>query len=80
MKPTLESIRGAYDLAGDLVSAGDTARIQLASAKAYFESACPQRTLAQLQCARSHLVKLRRTQMAILKNIDEAIQSAGGGL
>lgn len=79
MKPTTESIAAGVDLALNIESAANTARVQLAMAKAFFEADASKRSVTQLECARSHLVNLRRTQMALLRNIDEAIASAKGG-
>ena len=78
MKPTTESIKGAHDCATDLWSKADTSRIQLTQALAYFISDSTPASVRALQAARSHLVGLRRTQMAALRHIDAAIASAGG--
>jgi hypothetical protein len=79
MKPTTESIEGAIDCALQLWSKADSTRVQLAIAKAYFESDCAYRCIQTLTAARSHIAQLRRTQMAALRHIDNALQSARGG-
>jgi hypothetical protein len=76
VKPTTESIKGAYDLATDLQSKADTARIQLSKSLAFFIASSPNACVRELQNARSHLATLRRTQTAALRHIDDAIRSA----
>lgn len=75
MKPTLESILAARGLVVDIESAADTSGVQLAQAKTALECSSPDRCKSILTAARSHLVRLRRTQTAALANIDAALKS-----
>lgn len=78
MKPTTESIQAAHSLAVDINSASFVSLVQLAQAKTAYECSSPTRCKQILTAARSHLVNLRRTQTALLRHIDTAMQTAGG--
>lgn len=76
MKPTLESVSDAMGLADKLHFCTHSARLRLAMAGAFLEATSPRKAIQELKAARLQLVNLRRSQMAALRHIDEAIKTA----
>lgn len=76
MKPTLDSINAALQGAQTLEGAGHEASVNLYAARELFQSDVTRRSVELLRRARADLISIRRTQTAVLENIDAAISSA----
>lgn len=78
MKPTTDSINDAFGLICDIAHKAAAARDRLAMATAFFKADASANCVAQLKLARGQIILLRRTQLASIRHIDTALQSAGG--
>jgi hypothetical protein len=75
MKPTLDNIKAALDSAEALHKLTKGAASSLHAARQLWQVDATDATRYHVRQARRDLVKLRRTQTAALRNIDEALAS-----
>ncbi len=76
MNPITDSTKAAFCLASEIKQNVEMCRVRLAQATTAFECGCPRQTKKLLEHARGNLIKLRRSQTAALKRIDDALASA----
>ncbi len=76
MNPITDDTKAAFFLTAEIKRNIDLCRMELAQATTAFECGCPMRTKRLLEHARGGLIKLRRSQTAALKRIDDALASA----
>lgn len=75
MKPTFVSISYAHTQACNVLADVQIAQVKLAQARTAMECSSPQKCAQLLTEAREQLIQLRRSQVAILRNIDAAVKS-----